>query len=187
MAVALTRYRFSVDEYHQMVEAGVFNEDDRIELIEGEIVEMAPIGSRHAACVTQLTQLFSLGLGERVFVSVQNPIGIANSEPEPDLALLRPRDDFYAERHPGPEDVLLVVEVADSSFQYDREVKIPLYARSGIVEAWLVDLGNDEVVVYREPSPKGYGLMQTYSAGDEISLSTFDLTFRVADVLLRSS
>ncbi len=187
MAVALTRYRFSVAEYHQMVEAGVFNEDDPVELIEGEIVEMAPIGSRHAACVKKLNQLFTNALGERVIVSVQDPIGIANSEPEPDLALLRPRDHFYAERHPGPEDVLLVVEVADSSLEYDRQVKMPLYARSNIPEAWLVDLGNDEVVIYREPSPKGYGSMQTYSAGDEVSVSGFDLTVRVADVLLRSS
>ena len=187
MTVALTRYRFSVDEYHQMVEAGVFNEDDPVELIEGEIVEMAPIGSRHAACVKKLNQLFTSVLGDQVIVSVQDPIGIGGSEPEPDIALLRPRDHFYVAKHPGPEDVLLVVEVADSSFQYDREVKMPLYARSGIVEAWLVDLGNDEVVVYREPSPKGYGSMQTYSAGDEMSLSAFDLTVRVDDVLLRSS
>lgn len=187
MAVALTRYRFSVDEYHHMVAAGVFGEDDRIELIEGEIVEMAPIGSRHAACVKKLNQLFASALGERVIISVQDPIGIGGSEPEPDVALLRPRDHFYVDKHPGPEDVLLVVEVADSSLEYDREVKMPLYARSGIAEAWLVDLGNDEVVVYREPSQKGYGSMQTYKPGDAVSLSAFDLTLRVGDVLLRSS
>ena len=187
MTVALTRYRFSVSEYHQMVEAGVFGEDDRIELIEGEIVEMAPIGSRHAACVKKLNQLFASALGDRVIVSVQDPIGIAGSEPEPDVALLRPRDHFYAEKHPGPEDVLLVVEVADSSFQYDREVKMPLYARFGIPEAWLVDLGNDEVVIYREPSSSGYGSVQTYGLEDEVSTPTFDLALRVGDVLLRSS
>ena len=185
MATApVTTYRFSVDEYHKMAEAGILHEDDRIELIEGKIVEMTPVGSRHVACVNRLNQLFSLSLGERVVISVQNPLRIADSEPEPDIVLLEPREHFYAEQLPGPDDALLVVEVADSSLAYDREVKIPLYARAGIQEVWLVDLSNDEVVVYLEPSARGYGRVQTYRAGDDVPASSLDLSVRVNDALL---
>ena len=163
MAVRPVRHKFTVEEYHRMAEAGILSEDDRVELIEGEIVEMAPIGSRHAACVNRLNRFFS-SLEKKVIVSVQNPVRLGeDSEPQPDVALLKPRADFYASGYPGAEDVLLVVEVAETSAKDDREMKVPLYARHGVSEVWLVDLGAEVVEVYREPSPEGY--RQVWRAG----------------------
>ena len=174
MAVQLLRRRFTVEEYHRMAQAGVFTEDDRVELIEGEIVDMTPIGSLHAACVRRLDHLFSSRLGQQVLVSVQNPLRLGpDSEPQPDLALLRPRADFYAQAHPGPEDVLLVVEVAETSAEYDRTVKLPLYARSGIREAWLVDLATGSVEVSSNPSPEGYQRVRSIRRGDRLTLEAF--------------
>ena len=130
MAVELRRYRFTTTEYDRMAEAGVLGEDDRVELIEGEILEMSPMGRRHAACVDRLTRLLVRGVGDAAIVRVQNPIVLSDhNEPQPDLALLRPRVDFYTAEHPGPEDALLVVEVSDSSVEYDRQIKVPLYAQ----------------------------------------------------------
>ncbi|GIX47759.1 MAG: hypothetical protein KatS3mg131_1970 [Candidatus Tectimicrobiota bacterium] len=140
-----------------------------MELIEGEIVEMAPVGSRHAGQVNRLNRLLSRLVGERAIVSVQNPVRLGeHSEPQPDLALLKPREDFYAAAHPGPEDVLLVVEVAETSADYDREIKVPLYARFGIPEVWLVDLAAAQVEVYRQPAPQGYQAVQTLRRGDTL-------------------
>jgi hypothetical protein len=136
MGVQLARRLFTVAEYHKMAEAGILSEDDRVELLEGEIVAMSPIGSRHAGTVKRLLdQFIPLQGARRVILSVQDPIRLGEySEPQPDLALLRPRADFYASSHPGPEDVLLIIEVADQSAAVDREVKVPLYARWGIPE-----------------------------------------------------
>lgn len=157
MSAEPKRRRFTVDEYHAMARAGVLTDDDRVELLEGEIVEMTPIGAGHAACVKRLNRLLTKGSGDGAIVSVQDPVRLSTfSEPEPDLALLRPRDDFYAEGHPGPDDVLLLVEVAESSLTYDRDRKLPLYARSGVPEVWIVDLEGDRVEVHRAPSPEGY-------------------------------
>jgi Uma2 family endonuclease len=154
----ISRHRLSVGDFQRMAEAGIFQEDDRVELIEGEIVDMTPIGSGHAGAVKRLSNLIKLAVGERAIVSTQDPIMLGeDSEPQPDLALLRPRDDFYADSHPGPEDILLIVEVADASLRYDTEVKLPLYARHGIPEAWLVDLVNKRLLIHRSPSPQGYG------------------------------
>ena len=168
-----------------MGEAGILSEDDRVELIEGEIVQMAPIGSRHAACVDRLTQLFVLRVMGRAIVRVQNPVLLNDySEPQPDLALLRPRADFYASGHPAPQDVLLVVEVADTSAGIDRAAKMPLYARAGIHEAWLVDLQADQVEVHRQPTPQGYRSVQTFGRGASFALEMLpDLTLAVADIL----
>ncbi len=133
MTPRLLRRPFTVAEYHRMAEAGVLGEDDRVELLEGEIVQMTPIGSRHAACVARLTHLFVDRLQGRAQVNVQNPVHLSErSEPQPDLALLRPRPDFYARAHPGPADVLLLVEVAETSSDVDWTVKIPLYAGAGV-------------------------------------------------------
>ncbi|MDP2794564.1 MAG: Uma2 family endonuclease [Sulfurisoma sp.] len=135
------RHRVTVDEFYKMVDGGVFMEDDRVELIDGEMVDMAPIGSRHAGAVTRLNNLFASALAGRAICKVQDPLRLTtHSEPEPDLMLLKPRDDFYGEAHPGADDVLLLVEVCDTSARFDREVKLPLYARHGVVEVWLVDL-----------------------------------------------
>ena len=167
MAVQVSRRRFSVGEYYVMANAGIFHEDDRVELIEGAIVEMAAIGSRHQACVDRTALLFFQRADGRAIVRVQGPIRLSEySEPQPDVALLRPRADFYAESHPGPPDVLLVIEVLLTSEEYDREIKVPLYARFGIPEVWLVDLEGGSIEVYREPSPQGYRHVRTVR-GDE--------------------
>lgn len=157
MATRPATRRFTVDEYYRMAEAGVLGPEDRVELIDGEIIEMAPIGSRHAACVVALTQLLSAQAGNEALVSVQNPVRLNDlSEPEPDLMLLRPRADRYAGGHPGPDDVLLLIEVADTTQAFDQNVKVPRYAAAGISEVWLVDLGAGVVEVYREPGAGGY-------------------------------
>ena len=157
MSIQLSTHRFTVHDFHRMAQAGIFSEDDRVELLDGEIIEMTPIGSRHAACVARLDQLFNLRLGTAAIVWVQNPIKIDDrTEPQPDVVLLRPRPDFYAQDHPGPDDVLLLIEVSDTTLEIDREVKLPLYARAGIREVWIVDLTGRTVQVYRQPSLQGY-------------------------------
>ncbi len=153
-----------------MAEAGILHEDDRLELIKGEIVEMAPIGSNHAGRVKRMNNLLSQVVGNAAIIGVQDPIHLwDDTEPEPDLTLLRPREDFYTQSHPTPEDILLVVEVADSSRDYDRQVKVPMYAEAGIVETWVVDLVSETIEVYRQPTPEGY--RQTVILGREDRLS----------------
>jgi Uma2 family endonuclease len=170
MAVQLLKRLFTVAEYHKMVEAGILSEDDRVELLNGEIVAMSPIGSRHAACVDRLTQHLVVQVGGRAIVHVQNPIRLGeHSEPQPDLALLRRRPDFYATSHPGPGGVLLVVEVADTSAAFDREVKVPLYAQFVVPEVWLVDLAGEQVEVFRQPSPQGYQDIRTVRRGEAVA------------------
>lgn len=151
-SLILQRHRLSVADYYRMAEAGILGEDDRCELIEGEIIDMAPIGSRHASTVKRLLRHFERTVGNSAIVSIQDPIRLdARNEPQPDLALLRHRDDFYQQAHPTPGDVLLIVEVADASLRYDREVKLPLYARFGIPEVWIVDLQSSRVEIFRGP------------------------------------
>lgn len=185
MSVRLLRRRFTVEEYHRMAQAGILSEDDHVELIDGEIVEMPAIGSRHAACVDRLTRLFSLRVGEKAIVRVQSPIRLGpHTEPQPDLTLLRSRPDFYASAHPPAEDVLLAVEVADASIEYDRTVKIPLYARAGIVEAWVVDLAAGAVEVNRVPTPQGYRDVGRAGRGDALSVRALaGVSLTVAEVI----
>jgi len=185
MALHPTRRRFTVAEYHQMAEASIFAEDDRVELLEGEIVEMSPIGRIHAAEVIRLTELFVRTFGEAVHVSVQNPIQLAeDTEPQPDMTLLRRRHDFYASAIPGPQDVLLLVEVADTSVAFDRQVKMPLYARSGIAEHWLIDLNQETVTVYRDPGPGGYRSTQVIRRGERLAPLSFPDCELTVDSLL---
>lgn len=154
----LPQHRLSADDYHKMGEAGIFDHADRVELIEGRLIDMAPIGSDHAGKVIRFTALLSAALAGRALVSTQNPIRLGgDSEPQPDFTVLRHRSDFYETSHPEPQDVLLIVEVADTSVRYDREVKIPLYARHGIPEVWLLDLHNTRLEIYRQPGTEGYG------------------------------
>jgi len=149
--------RFTVGEFDQMVRAGVFRAEDRLELIAGEIVEMSPIGSRHAACVDRLTQLISRAIGETAILRVQGPIRVEeHSQLYPDVAVLKARADFYSAEHPGPEDVWLLIEVADTSLEYDRDVKLPLYASAGIPEVWLIDLAGRCLWVFRQPAGGSY-------------------------------
>ena len=150
------RHRVSVDDYYKMAAAGIFGANDRVELINGEIVDMAPAGSRHASLVTRLNQLFSRSLASDVIVKVQDPLHLdAESEPEPDLMLLKARQDFYAKAHPEAQDVLLLVEVGDSTARFDREIKLPLYARHRIAEVWLIDVETCRVEVCRAPLADG--------------------------------
>ncbi len=157
MGMPLAHRRFTVDEYYRMAEAGILGEDDRVELLDGEIVEMTPNGSRHAAVVRRLDRLFHDVVRGAALVSVRNPVRLHRyGEPEPDIALLKPRDDCYAAAHPTAADVLLLVEVADTSLAYDHERKLPAYAAAGIPEVWLIDLTTDRIEVYREPDGGAY-------------------------------
>lgn len=151
------RHRLSMDDYHRMGQAEIFARDARVELINGEIIDMTPIGSEHAGLVKYLNRLFSSVVAKQAIVSVQDPITLGqDSEPDPDLALLVPRDDFYVKAHPRAEDVLLIVEVAGSSLQFDREIKVPLYARHGIPEVWLIRLEDRSITVFQEAIQSGY-------------------------------
>ena len=180
----LAHRRFTVDEYHRMGEAGILREDDRVELIEGEILEMAAIGGRHAACVNDLAEWFITRLAGRAIVSIQNPVRLPpSSEPEPDLMLLRARADRYREALPGPEDVLLIAEVADTTLHYDRGTKLPLYAAAGIAEVWLVDLERRRVLVYRRPADDMYGETAIAEQGTLTPLAFPDLALPLADIL----
>ena len=146
------RHRWTVAEYHRMAEVGLLNEDSRVELIEGELIEMAPIGSPHGGNVKRFIRLFSKVIGDKAIIAAQDPVVLSGySEPEPDIALLRWRADDYEQSHPHPEDVLLLIEVSDSTLRYDRDVKIPLYAKNGIPEVWLLDIQNRQLEIYREP------------------------------------
>jgi hypothetical protein len=175
MAVVLKRRRFTIEEYHRMGEAGILSDDERVELIEGEIVEMTSIGVPQAATVDRLNHLFTSRLAGRVIVRVQGPIVLPaqDSEPQPDVTLLRPRDDFYARAHPAPDDVLLVVEVMDTSVERDGRVKLPLYARAGIPETWLVHLGANHVEVHRAPTAEGYRQARVIRPGGPLAVGAF--------------
>ncbi len=168
-----------------MAEAGILAEDERVELIAGEIVRMMPIGSQHAGCVRELNRQLSRGLGDRALIAIQDPIGLDDaSEPEPDVAVLRFRQDNYRSLHPKPADVLLIIEVADTSADYDRNLKLPLYAQAGIPEAWLVRLRDACIEVHRNPSATGYQEMRTFHSGDRVSSLAFpDLELAVATIL----
>lgn len=179
------RWRFSVAEYHQLIAAGIFGEDDRVELIGGDLVMMSPIGSKHAGQVNWLTNLLMQKVLKRAIVAVQNPVQLDDlSEPQPDLAMLSPREDYYSRSNPTPADVLLLIEVADTSADYDRGVKVRAYARAGIAETWLVDLTAGWLEVYREPSPAGYKLLRKALSGETVSPLAFpDVVLAVDDVI----
>ena len=150
-------HRITVDQYYRMAEVGVLTPDERVELIDGVIVDMAPIGSRHAGALRRLNHLLTVALGPRAILSGQLPIRLGHSsEPQPDLAVLRPRHDFYDREHPHAEDVLLLIEVSVTSLRYDLQVKIPLYARHLIPEVWVIDLQDQKVHLHRKPRGGAY-------------------------------
>ena len=162
---------FNVDEFHQMAQAGVFGEDDRLELLEGEIVRMTPIGSRHAACVARLSEMFWSRCRATAIVNVQNPLVLSpGTELYPDIALLARRSDFYSDALPSPRDVLLVVEVADTTGDHDRGIKAPLYARAGVPEVWVVDLRERRIDVYRGLSAGEYREQKRVVAGESLPI-----------------
>jgi Uma2 family endonuclease len=182
--IQIQKRRFTVDEYYRMAEIGILSEDDRVELIEGEIIDMAPMGDRHANCLRRLDTLLNRRLRETALVSTQCPIHINDlTEPEPDIALLKMRVDFYAE-HPRAQDVLVAIEVSYPSTEYDRGVKLPLYARAGITEAWLVDLIEETIEVYTQPVNGEYRRTERVKRGEPLaSLAVPGLELAVNDVL----
>ncbi|MCC7449379.1 MAG: Uma2 family endonuclease [Anaerolineae bacterium] len=176
---------FTVDEFHRMGETGIFSADDRVELIEGEIIHMPPIGSYHAAHVDRLNMLLYPHVAQIAIIRVQSPIELTDhSEPQPDLALLKPRKDFYAGSHPLSSDVLLVIEVADTTVHDDRTVKTLLYAAAGIPEMWLIDLPAAVIDVCSNPVDEQYQTIQHLKRGDALTSPTIhELVLKVEDIL----
>jgi Uma2 family endonuclease len=182
--VAATRRRFTRAEYYRMAEAGILGEDDRVELIKGEIVEMSPIGRLHIAFVLNLSRLLFLRLADRAFISVQSPVALSDdTEPQPDLAVLRRREPPYRDREPWAEDTLLLIEVADSSLRYDRTTKLRLYAEAGIPEYWIVDCTAETVEVHRNPGPDGYRDVARVAGAASLTLQAFpDVVLTLAEI-----
>lgn len=184
MTIELQRRTFTVAEFNQLGTTGVIGEDERVELIEGEIIAMAPIGPSHAGFVDLLNARFSAQIGSRAIVRVQSPLHLSSlSEPQPDLMLLRPRADFYTGSHPVPADVLLIVEVAESSLAYDREIKVPLYAAAGIPEVWVIDTATRTTHVFAGPSGGVFEQERVVERGDSVSPRAFpDVAIGLGDV-----
>lgn len=183
--VEIKRRRFTVDELLRLAEIGFLGVDERVELIQGEMVEMSPISEGHASSVMRLTWLLSSIFGQRALPNIQNPVQL-NDETlvQPDVALLRPREDFYSTRHPGPEDVLLLIEVSDATLRYDRRVKAALYGAAGVMEYWIINLPKRLIEVYREPQPDGYRTLTRYAPGETLSPLAFpDVMLPVSDIL----
>ncbi|MBO0721808.1 MAG: Uma2 family endonuclease [Blastocatellia bacterium] len=176
---------FTAAEYQQLADTGVLNEDERIELIEGRIVIMAPKNMEQVIATKRANRCFNRFLGERAIISVQDPILLNDfSEPEPDIVLHAPPDERYLESHPTPKDIFLVLEIADSSLAYDRDIKCPLFARNGILHFCLLNLQNRELEDYREPSPNGYRRKHTYTEGESFNLVAFPkISIKVEDLL----
>lgn len=182
MEVPVVKRHFTVKEYHQMAASDILTENDRVELINGEIITMSPIGSRHASCVKRINALLNSKLQQIAIISVQDPLHIGEySEPEPDIAVLKPRADFYAQQHPTPQDTLLIIEVSETTLPYDREVKLPLYAEAGIVEVWIVNLAQACVEAYTHPSGDKYLEKKQYKKDSSVAVA--GITVAVQDML----
>jgi Uma2 family endonuclease len=185
--LAQTKHRFTVKEYYRMAEVGVLRPDARVELLNGEIIDMSPIGPFHGGVTKYLNQLFTAAARGRWITQVQDPLHLDDfSEPEPDLALLKPSVDYYRRRHPQPDDVYLLVEVSDTTLGLDQDEKLPAYGRAGIAEVWIVNLVDQTIEVYREPHFTGYGSKTSLRAGDQAKPQAFpDVTVDVAELLKR--
>ncbi len=169
MNPAPQKHQICVSEWHKMGEYNIFPPDARMELIKGEIIEMAPIGPSHAGCVIKLIELFANQKGKNALINVQNPIQLGNlSEPEPDVVLLRPASHFYQKQHPTADDIFLLIEVSDTTLKHDRDEKIPLYAKDGIIECWLIDLNEFQIEVYLNPSANGYTHKRIFESGQTL-------------------
>jgi Uma2 family endonuclease len=179
------RHPVTTDEFMRMAESGAFDPDERVELIEGEIVYMSPIGPPHAACVNRLTMLLAPRLVGRAIVQIQGPFRASDySMPQPDVALFRLRDHYYAREHARPDDLCLAIEVADSTLRFDRTRKLPLYAAVGVRESWLVDLKANVIEVCTDPTPSGYDKVVRVGPGGSVTPTAFpDLTLAVTQIL----
>jgi Uma2 family endonuclease len=182
-----TTHRFTVKEYYRMAETGVLRPDARVELLDGRIMDMSPIGPFHGGVTNYLIAAFTAASRGRWVTAVQNPVRLDDhSEPQPDLVLLKPSPDFYRKRHPRPEDVFLLVEVSDTTLTTDWEEKLPAYGRAGIAEVWIVNLNDETIEVYREPHFTGYGSKAILQAGDKGCPAKFpDAVIDVAELLKR--
>lgn len=189
MAVQPTKLCFTVNDYYRMAEAGIFAEDARLELVNGEVIEMTPIGSRHAACVKKLTELLYNSLSKKVQIGVQDPILLNDfTEVRPDISLLRRKKDFYAKRHPNANEVYLVIEIADTSITYDRSIKLPLYAQAGIAEIWIIDLQNEVVEISSDPDGGDFLKKTIYKTGESVRSNIFpELIIPVNEILIKES
>ena len=185
MASAVIKKRFTADEDHRMAEVGILSERDRVELIDGEIVVMSPIGNRHSACVSKANRALVRAVGDDAIVQPQSSVRLdLYYEPEPDLVLLRPRADFYSSRERGPEDVLLIIEIADSSLEYDRDVKAPVYAAARIPEYWLADLDANVVWRFLAPERGRYQSLEAFRRGQSVvPLQLPSCTIAIDDLL----
>jgi Uma2 family endonuclease len=170
MATEISKRLFTVHDYHRMVDAGILSEDDRVELIHGEILAMSPIGPRHSAAVLRANQIVSRLVSDAAIVGVQGSVRLDEyDEPQPDIYLLRPKDDFYASGHAGPSDIFLIIEMADSSLEYDQGIKMHLYAETNVPEYWVADIRNDRLIAYSDPTGNTYGVVRNFQRGDAIA------------------
>jgi Uma2 family endonuclease len=185
MRMETSRKRFTVDEYYRMADVGILAAGDRVELIDGEIIQMNPIGTRHLGCVNATNAVFFDAFQGRAVISGQNPVQLSDfTEPQPDIVLLKPRNDFYRGKHPEAADALLVVEVSDTTLGYDRDVKLSHYAAAGVPEVWIEDLNGDRILVFRDPVHAVYQVRLVLSRDDSISVQAFpDTAFTVSDFL----
>ena len=185
MAVKLAQRLITVEEYYKMAEAGILDEDDRVELIDGKIIEMSPIGSKHASCVDKIVALLNRLNRPDILIRGQNPIRLGRySEPEPDVTVVKFSPDYYSGKHPSAKDILLVIEVADSSLEYDREVKLPLYASAKIPECWIVNLEKKEIETYHSPAGSRYKSNELFLFDDEILVRPAEVAFKVSELVV---
>jgi Uma2 family endonuclease len=172
MNFTLDKRLITVDEYYLMAEAGILKADDRVELVNGELINMSPSSSRHSGTVNKISRVLNQLVGDDFILSVQNPTRLnQHSEPEPDVMLLKPREDFYMESHPGPQDVVLVIEVAENSQEYDKVVKARMYAEAGMPEYWVVDTVGRSIMVHTRPEAGGYRRISYFQEQDELMVA----------------
>lgn len=176
--------KFTSKEYYQLLDTGILTEDDRVELINGEIIEMSPINNPHVTCINKMTMFFASLVKGKAIVSVQNPVVLDNyNEPQPDLVLFKHRDDFYFDKKAAAKDVIVAIEVADSSLGFDRNVKSTIYAQHGISEFWIINLKKKELEQYRKPSSDRYEQLNTYKLKEILILEALDLEVKVTDLI----
>ena len=179
------RHAFTVNEWHRMGDAGLFGDSARMELLDGEVIEMSPIGSAHASCVARLNLLLLYAVGSRALIFPENPVVLDDySEPQPDIAVLAPHREGYSRVHPTPAEILLLIEVADSTLAFDRDRKSVAYARAGVGQTWIVDLAGDEVLVMDSPGPDGYSRARSKRRGNVLEIDALDGVHLAVDPVL---
>ncbi|MEM9918140.1 MAG: Uma2 family endonuclease [Bacteroidota bacterium] len=185
MTTQINRWKMTTSLYQSMYEHGILTENDQVELINGEILTMSPSGSRHAAVIDRLNRLLNRAFPENAIIRVQSPIHLGDqSMPEPDVVVLRHRADYYVNEHPGANDIYLAIEVSDTSAEYDRTVKLPIYAEAGIPEYWLVDLNASQIEVYHTPNGQKYRHRELIGKEDQLHFRAFDLSLNATDIFI---